>query len=296
MTTEQRSSRGRELAEQALIALATELGPHLEELVIIGGLNPAFLTEDPPVAHQGTNDVDILLSVGFVYDRDESDFVWLEEALVSAGFQIDPDDSTGWRWRLDVQGARVKVELLCDVDGEHPHVLDLPGCDRAAAMNLPGPGAALVGTVTRTLPIPDAMGSGTVELRFAGLGGYLTAKAAAIVGRRLAKDYYDFAYVLLYNSEGGPAQAAVELKREQDQRLSRYWPDLQAAVGTYVSEERPGAHVFAAEMWSSGSTTDMDTLLEDATSAAHEFWEELNRQDVPPTGSFSSGGDATPMR
>ncbi|XBB70153.1 hypothetical protein ABFU82_12825 [Nocardioides sp. WV_118_6] len=275
-TDEGRSARGRELAEEALVRLAVRLDSHRDELVVIGGLNPEFLTSDPPVPHQGTNDVDILLSVGFVYDRDELDFGWLEKALRDAGFTIDEQTKVGWRWRLELHGATIKLELLWDVQGEDIHPIVLPGCAETSAMNLLGPGAAMNDTQLRVLVVPEELGGGEVALRFAGLGGYLMSKAAAIVGRGHDKDYYDFAYVLLYNTAGGPARAAQVLADAGSRDLlERYRTDLHEAVRLFTTGERPGAGVFAREMQESGVETELEILVEDAASAADEFWRTL---------------------
>jgi len=86
----ERSPEARDFAEEALVRLALAMGPHSCKLVIIGGLNPGFLTVSPPVPHLGTTDIDVLLEVGFVYDRDEMDFAWLEEGLRVAAFTPNP--------------------------------------------------------------------------------------------------------------------------------------------------------------------------------------------------------------
>lgn len=54
--------------------------------------------------------------------------------------------------------------------------------------------------------------SATVAVRFAGLEGYLISKCVTVRTRSAAKDYYDLAYVLLYNRAGGPEQTARRLR------------------------------------------------------------------------------------
>lgn len=138
-----RTPETRALAEEALALLAVELGPHAEDVVVIGGLAPAVLASDAPVPHQGTTDVDLLLGLGFVYDRDDMDLSWVEDALKSAGFVVDPRDGSGWRWGIVLFGIPVKLELLCDVRGDDSRgPIPLPGCVEASALNLQGPGAA----------------------------------------------------------------------------------------------------------------------------------------------------------
>jgi hypothetical protein len=41
--------------------------------------------------------------------------------------------------------------------------------------------------------------------KYAGLEGYLMAKACAVRHRGLDRDFYDLVFVLLYNRAGGPA-------------------------------------------------------------------------------------------
>ena len=93
----ERSPEGRALAELALTRLMHHLGPRRHDLVLIGGLVPGILTSDGGPTHVGTTDVDLAVEIGLV--SDDLDFGWLEAALASSGFEIDPDDRSGWRWR-----------------------------------------------------------------------------------------------------------------------------------------------------------------------------------------------------
>ena len=91
MATEHaRTQAARELAETALARLAVHAGPHADELVVVGGLVPARLTATAATTHIGTTDVDLVVDLAVVYDRDEQDFSWLETALTEAGFTEDP--------------------------------------------------------------------------------------------------------------------------------------------------------------------------------------------------------------
>ncbi len=262
--------------------LAKHLGQHVEELTVIGGLAPEFLTA-PPVPHQGTTDVDLLLSVGFVYERDDMDFGWLEQALLAAGFTPDEGTGSGWRWVTVLDDILVRLELLCDVPGDQSNaVIPLPGCKDASAMNLQGPGAAIADTYSRRLPVPGHLGGGELEVRFAGLGGFLLAKGAAVSSRGAAKDYYDFAFVLLYNNAGGPdAAAAVLVGGPAAQQLPFYQRQLRAAVNQFVAGDRDGAHAFANEMIATGETSDYEQLVEDAATAAFDFWRRVEASLEP---------------
>ena len=90
-----RSRTGRELAERALARLALELGDRVTSLTVIGGLNADLLTLPQEAAHQGTVDIDVLVEIGFVFDREEQDLGWVERGLVRASFS--PLSDEGWR-------------------------------------------------------------------------------------------------------------------------------------------------------------------------------------------------------
>ncbi len=279
MTSEPRSPRGRQLAEEALVRLAARVSTsRRDDLIIIGGLTPEFLTNDPPVQHQGTNDVDVLLSLGVIYDRDELDFAWLERALGEAGFTVDPVDTSGWRWLIALGEGVVKLELICDASPEESGILvPLPGCRTASAMNLHGPRAALHDTCIHALALPDDLGGGQLGLQFAGLAGYLLAKASAVVRRQEARDSYDFAFVLIHNTAGGPKAAADVILQNVDRQLleTRYLLDLDAVHQRFTDGDRPGAMTYAEEMRTAGDETDLDILVEDAAGAVADFWSEL---------------------
>lgn len=113
-------------------------------------------------------------------------------------------------------------------------------------------------------------------MRFAGLGGYLMAKAAAVASRGFPRDFYDLAFVLLFNRAGGPRQAAAELLSGPARtQLPFYERQLRAAIRLFTDDDRAGARHYADEMGATGHDADYDTLVEDAASAAAEFWSVL---------------------
>lgn len=140
----ERSPEARALAEEALLRLLVALERRHADvvvLVVLGGLVPEILTrgqaESVPM-HLGTSDVDIHVSLMTDPDRDISS---LEAALEGAGFEPDPRQAGGWRWRIRIAGVPVKVEFLCDRDdlpANQP--VALPGCHRLTAANLRGTG------------------------------------------------------------------------------------------------------------------------------------------------------------
>lgn len=285
-----RSRATRELAERALVRLACAIGDHAKSICVIGGLNADLLTTDVDVPHQGTNDIDVLLEVGLVYDRNELDFGWLERGLHSAGFTPDPSGRP-WVWFVSIDALPVRLDLLCDAPDSPGQELALPGARTVAAMNIAGPAPALEGPVRRSMAVhaAEAPFVGRVEgdevtVRFASLGGYLHAKAAAVHHRREPRDFYDFAYVLLHNSLGGPAEAVAAAVAETPAHAhSDHRQILRAALVALAAED--GARRYAAQRRLDGDPTDEAVLLQDAVGAALAALSELDA--VPPRSSPS---------
>lgn len=82
------------------------------------------------------------------------------------------------------------------------------GCDALGAANLRGTRFATRNRVVRELTAVDDGEVRAVQVYMAGLAGFLLAKTAAAHSRRKPKDWYDLAFVLLHNDEGGPDRAA----------------------------------------------------------------------------------------
>jgi len=235
---------------------------------VIGGLNADLLASAPTAPHQGTVDVDLLIEVGFTFERDDLNLSWIERGLHNAGFEPFPGDQT-WRWVVMVDGAPVKVELLCDTPDSRGQQIILSGCAVATAMNLAGPAAAADG-IPRSL-VADETDAEPVTIRFASLGGYVLAKAAAVVGRGLDKDLYDLAFVLLHNTDGGPAAAGTAAHDALPQpAFTDHAGDLRAALHLFDDPNKAGPRVYAAQRTRDGEDAPIDVLAQDAVGAALE--------------------------
>ncbi|GIG41913.1 hypothetical protein [Cellulomonas phragmiteti] len=217
-----RTHRTRALAEAALARLVARLDGRTDGLVVIGGLNPELLAPVTEAPHQGTADIDLVVQLGFVYDRDELDLRWLESALDATGF-APVGESRAWQWVTTVDDTPVRIDLLTDVLDHRGQQLAVPGCTRMTVMNVAGPAPALQDPVIRRVAVTSGDDPPTwVDVPFANLGAYLLAKAAAVLGRQADRDPYDLAFVVRHNSAGGPraaaraARAALPAGREKE--------------------------------------------------------------------------------
>lgn len=281
-----RSREARALAESALVRLALHLGDHTDSITVIGGLNADLLTDMSQVPHQGTLDVDLLLQVGLVFDRDENDFGWLQRALTAAGFGLGTE-GRGWVWWASIYGAPVRLDVLCDAPDHPGQELALPGATGVCAMNLAGPAPALDDVVLRRLVVdpddalavglPDAAGT-TVMLRFAGLGGYVLAKAAAAHHRAEPRDFYDLAFVLIHNTAGGPVEAAFAAVAALPPHPHTDHVGLLRAGLTALGDIAGSAPwAYASQRVADGEASEPIGLAQDAVSAALLCSAEVDR-------------------
>jgi len=167
----------------------------------------------------------------------------------------------------------VKAEFLADLDDAPSETtVHFDDCQDLAAVNLRGTGFAARDWVIRQVTIEVDGQSITVDLRVAGLAGYLLAKTHAAHRRRATKDWYDIAYVLIHNDDGGPAAAARQL-------LERFGPDLVGQTRTalddlsanFTDPSSQGAEAFAEIMLGLYPESDWDVLVNDAVAAVTAF-------------------------
>ena len=168
---------------------------------MLGGLVPELLTRgqgDETPAHLGTTDIDIHITL--VPDP-ESGLSALEAALEAIDAEPDPKID-GWRWLIPIEGTRVKIEFLCDLEDRPANeTIPLPGCHQVKAANLRGTGFVARDWVEEEIERTTDGETSVRRARFAGLEGYLMAKSYAVRSRGADKDYYDLVHVLLYNRE-----------------------------------------------------------------------------------------------
>lgn len=180
----------------------------------------------------------------------------------------------GWRWIADVEGIKVKLEFLCDLENETTNTVFRPaGCTELTALNLPGTGFVaddwewenVTGTLLSGVTV-------SLRMRFAGLQGYLMSKVHVVRERGLEKDYYDLVYTLLFNKLGGPSQAGEALRSGKfGTRLnlnSSVWKELAARFETVTDQ---GPRGYAEEALRADPTGDYSQFRQDAVGAVQEF-------------------------
>jgi hypothetical protein len=204
-----RSQRARRAAEAALVRVVHHYGTR-PEFVLLGGLVPELLCSGSAFQHAGTTDVDVQVNLEVACGAINAKR--LENALLNAGFS--PDAERIWRWQAEGLPTRtvVKFELLVDLaDQQAGATINFDKCNKLGAVNLRGTGLANLDFSTQQITARIAGVDYLVEVNITGLAGFLLAKVAAARSRRMPKDWYDIAFVLLHNDEGGPKAAATRV-------------------------------------------------------------------------------------
>lgn len=265
-----RSRAARDAAERALVRLVGQYAGR-PKFVLLGGLVPELLCAGSNIRHAGTTDIDVQINLEIACGTVNA--VRLERALYKAEFI--PDRDRIWRWRAndDRSAALVKLELLADLEGEPAEAtIIFEGCEALGAVNLRGSGFASRDVVVRRLTTRVGNDFQHAEINVTGLAGFLLAKALAARSRCLPKDWYDIAFVLLHNDEGGPEAAARAV-------LNRFRQELVGATRTALAElaanfqraDAQGPRAYAHQMLTDYPELDHTTLVADAVIAVTIF-------------------------
>lgn len=269
-----RSRIARAAAERALIRVVHHYGAR-PAFVVLGGLVPALLCSGSGIEHAGTTDVDVQvdleIAAGAVHGAR------LERALLNAEFE--PDAARVWRWTADGPSPRVvvKFELLADLADEPAEALiTFDGADRLGAVNLRGTGFAARDVEVRILSARQQGELQTAEVNVTGLAGYLLAKTAAARSRRLPKDWYDVAYVLIHNDEGGPeAAAAIVRARFGEELVGEVRTALDDLVANFADPDAQGPSAYRIQTTLDYPDLGGATVAADAVVAVESFHRAL---------------------
>ena len=186
--------------------------------------------------------------------------------------------SSGWRWRAaGPSGATiVRFALLADIDsapaGSSVH---FEGCDSLGAANLRGTGFASRDLTIRQLRARVGGVEQVAEVYVTGLAGFLLAKCAAAHARRMAKDWYDIAFVLLHNDAGGPEAAARAVFDRFGTELARVRTALADLAANFANPDAQGPRAYARQMAIDHPEVGRATALADAVVAVESFCARL---------------------
>jgi len=243
------------------------------EFVVLGGLVPEFLCAGSDLQHAGTIDIDVQVDLEIACGSVNT--ARLEQALRNAEFKRD--GPLAWRWVAAGTGTVVKFELLADLDDKPgDSTIAFDGCEELGALNLRGTGFASRDVVVRQLTGRIGGVKYVAEVWVTGLAGFLLAKAAAAHSRRMPKDWYDLAFVLLHNDAGGPTAAAQEVREKFADRLAGSMRTaLDDLLANFVSPDVQGPRAYADQMLIDHPHLDPTVLGADAVVAIEEFHRDL---------------------
>lgn len=264
-----RSRFSRQLAETALIRVVHHYGTR-PEFVVLGGLVPELLCSETAIQHAGTIDIDVQVDLEVACSSVNA--TRLEQALRNAEFE--PDSEKSWRWKAEdvPSSAIIKFELLADLQYvPNENTIAFEGCEALGAVNLRGTGFAA--RDTRVYELRSRVGGmmQKAEVLVAGTAGFLLAKIAAAYERRAQKDWYDIAFVLLYNDVGGPeaaARAVLDCFASDLPAMRVALDDLKANFGDPSAQ---GPSAFAGQMQIDHPEIASQTARADAILAVEAF-------------------------
>jgi hypothetical protein len=167
----------------------------------------------------------------------------------------------------------VKIEFLADQDDiPNQTTVSFDQCQSLGAVNLRGTGFAALDYELRPITASVEGVPVSVQLRVAKLPAYLLAKVHAAHGRALTKDWYDVAYVLLHNDEGGPQAAARRVSdRFGDRLVGSTETALSELSANFTDADSQGSVAYATTMSSMHGELDFDILSNDAVAAVSIF-------------------------
>ena len=270
-----RSRAARQAAESALVRVVHEYGRR-PEFVVLGGLVPELLCSASDMRHAGTTDIDVQVNLEIASGSVNA--ASLEQALVAAGFS--PSEKQVWRWVTIAEGLRaeVKFEMLADLDDKPSGAMvAFDDCDQLGAANLRGTrfAAADFGSREMTAAVGDAEVS--VEVYVTGLAGFLLAKAAAARDRRATKDWYDIAFVLLHNDEGGLQGAVGAVRRQFADELAGMRTELDELAANFADRNAQGARAYADQIVLNNASVDYEEAVTEGIVAVEAFCLGLSR-------------------
>jgi hypothetical protein len=132
------------------------------------------------------------------------------------------------------------------------------------AANLRGTGYATRDVEVRTLTARIRGDQRPVDVNATGLAGFLLAKCAAAKSRRQPKDWYDIAFVLQHNDNGGPEAAARAVLEKFGVEARTFRTALDDLLANFADRDAQGPQAYARQMLIDHPELERATLLADA--------------------------------
>ena len=275
----ERTRAARRAAETALVRIVHHYGER-PGFVLLGGLVPEILCSGSEYRHAGTTDVDVQVDLEIASGA--VNMSRLERALLNAEFE--PSAERVWRWTTQEGRTQsiIKFELLADVGSAAAQaIVAFDGCQNLGAVNLRGTGFAARDTLVHPLSARVNGDLRHIEINVTGIAGFLLAKASAAHSRRKAKDWYDIAFVLLHNNDGGVTAAAkAVLSKFSGELVGSMKTALDDLAANFSAVGDQGPSAYATQVLLDHPEQDAATLRADAVTAVSEFHRAL----------FPSGG------
>jgi len=192
--------------EIALVALLRAFGSLKNDLRLVGGLVPRYLTPSQPPEvpeHAGTTDVDVVLNITVLAAKGTYDK--LKRQLKDGGFvryQPDPKGPvSSWQWVYDAGGTPIVVEFLQHTDDpkQSSFLVEIDGEDVSACQILfAGIAHDWFEEKEIVVELPNNGGIVKETIRYADAVAFIVLKALAFKTRHERKDASDLIHVMRY--------------------------------------------------------------------------------------------------
>lgn len=204
------TQRGAEATERVLIELGHMLGAYRDRLVVIGGIVPTLLIEDPEMPHVGTLDIDLTLDAAAL--REDDEYARMIELLEAQDYvrkveATDPDLKPFQLQRLvDLGDGGPVIPVVVDLLMPKGVALNKhrpPLIDKLRVQQIDGGELALRHTVEHVLHGKTPQGwENSVRLKVVSVPAFLALKGHALQNRVKQKDAYDVYYVIRNDPRG----------------------------------------------------------------------------------------------
>lgn len=260
--------------ERALVTVLGSVGLWRERIYLVGGLAPRYIVGELPEEaepHVGTTDVDLVIALAVETDQPET-YWTLATNLERCDFK---QDEPSFRWRRDVEGIPVIVELLGESADTPPGRTFRPRegtGTKLAVLNIPGANLAAQDFVV--VPIErerlDGGGLSRVDVRVANVLPYTVLKMHAFQDRHENKDAYDLLFTLRFYP-GGVAAAGAAAAASPIAAHPQVLEGLQLLEERFASPELDAPVAYARFIAAPNDDDDMQRRRQEAVATVRAF-------------------------